>query len=109
MIAYLPSSLFTSDEDYNEHLAALRTAWDTIVNANVNSGLFKPSRKELRSIHIVRTAAVLDMGIIGPKVRLSLLSYISLTFFHSTTYTRLFLPLLHHLSSDITHVVEIHS
>jgi hypothetical protein len=65
--AYIPSSHYHSDEDYNEHLVALKRAWNEIVNADLKSN---QSRKELRSIHIVRTAAVSDMGIIGPKVRL---------------------------------------
>lgn len=67
IIAYMPSSHYHSDEDYNEHLVALKRAWNEIVNADLRSN---QSRKELRSIHIVRTAAVSDMGIIGPKVRL---------------------------------------
>lgn len=67
IIAYIPSSHYHSDEDYNEHLAALKRAWNEIVNADLKSN---QSRKELHSIHIVQTAAVSDMGIIGPKVRL---------------------------------------
>ena len=67
IIAYSPSSHYHSDEDFNEHLGALKRAWNEIVNTDLRSN---QSRKELRSIHIVRTAAVSDMGIIGPKVRL---------------------------------------
>jgi len=66
IIAYLPASHYHSDEDYNEHMAALKKEWNEVVNSDLRPN---QSCKNLRSIHIIRTAAVMDMGIIGPKVR----------------------------------------
>ncbi|MCJ1245619.1 hypothetical protein MMC30_002823 [Trapelia coarctata] len=64
IIAYLPASHYHSDEDYNEHMADLKREWNEIINSDLRPN---QSRKDLRSIHIVRTTAVLDMGIVGPK------------------------------------------